>query len=68
MLKVDFKDEKNITSRKRVTYLFWRVEVTILEPLRVAWRVRDLGSDERGLSCLLPAATITRVFTMFPAK
>jgi len=44
------------------------VEVTALELPRVAWRVRDLGNDEGGLSYLLPAATVARVFTMFLAK
>jgi len=52
-----------------VTYLFWKVEVTVLEPPRGAWRVRDdPGNDENGLSYLLPTATVARVFTTFLAE
>lgn len=46
------------------THLFWKVEATVLEPPREAQRARDdLGNDEGGLSCLLPAATVAHVFT-----
>lgn len=57
---------RNIVTRiitRATTHLFWRGVATTPEPPREAWRVRDDLDSENGLSYLLPAATLARVFT-----